>query len=150
MKTTTFPKVKLVYTLHKQYKNATKITCCGDAKNVLLDSWDMETIAHHEETKVILLNRANKVLGVAYLTVGSATGTLFDISTILQYALLANACSIIVSHNHPSGNATPSQADIDVTNKLKEACKYLDKTLLDHIIVTPFGDHFSFVDEGLL
>jgi len=98
----------------------------------------------------MLLNRANKVLGISTISNGSLSGTLVDIRIIMQYALKANAHSIIVSHNHPSGNCKPSENDLSITQKIKEAGKILDISLLDHLILTPDDTYSSFADEGLL
>jgi DNA repair protein RadC len=81
---------------------------------------------------------------------GGLTGTVADIRLILGIALKACACNIIISHNHPSGNLKPSGADQELTNKLKEAGKLIDITLLDHIILSPEGSFYSFADEGLI
>ncbi len=82
------------------------------------------------------LNRANQVIGLLDLSTGSTTGTIADPRLIFCAALKGNACGIIVAHNHPSGNLSASQADIALTNKLKEAGKFLEIQLLDHIIIT--------------
>lgn len=97
----------------------------------------------------MLLNRANKVLGYYLVSIGGLTGTVVDQRIIFQVALKANACSIILAHNHPSGQLTPSQADIDLTKKIVSAGQFLDITVLDHIILTA-ENSYSFADEGLM
>jgi DNA repair protein RadC len=103
----------------------------------------------HEEFWVLYLNRANKVIDQARITQGGITGTIFDIKLILKSALDRLASSIIICHNHPSGNPKPSEQDIKITQKLKEAVQVFEISLLDHIIVTD-SDCYSFADNGIL
>ena len=126
-----------------------KITGSKDAHNVLRQYWDTDKLELVEQFKVMLLNRANQVIGLLDLSTGSTTGTIADPRLIFCTALKGNACGIIVAHNHPSGNLSASQADIALTNKLKEAGKFLEIQLLDHIIITA-DSYTSFADEGLL
>lgn len=103
----------------------------------------------HEEFHVIYMNRANKVLQTKCMSQGGISGTVADVRLILREALVCRASSLILVHNHPSGQLKPSKADIDLTRKIKEACLHLDLSVLDHVIV---GDnaYFSFADEGLI
>ncbi len=126
-----------------------KISGSKDAYNVLFENWDSSKIEFVEQFKVLLMNTANKVLGIFEVSTGSATGTVADPKLIFAAAIKANACGIILAHNHPSGNLQPSQADIDLTRKVKEGGKLLEIQVLDHLILTVDG-HFSFADEGLL
>ncbi|HLW06174.1 MAG TPA: DNA repair protein RadC [Marinilabiliaceae bacterium] len=103
----------------------------------------------HEEFWIIMLNRANKIITRYNVSKGGLTGTVIDVRLILKKALEVYAASMIISHNHPSGNLTPSDADIKITKKIKEAGTIMDIPVLDHIIVTDNG-YFSFADEGLL
>lgn len=103
----------------------------------------------HEEFWITLLNRANKVRHRFNISKGGITGTVIDVRLILKKALENNASSIVLCHNHPSGNTQPSDADIQITKKLKEAGKIMEIPVLDHLIVTENG-YFSFADEGLL
>ena len=103
----------------------------------------------HEEFWIILLNRAHKVLDTEKISQGGLTGTVIDTRMILKYALEKRATSIIISHNHPSGNTKPSEADINITRKIKKAAEIMDITLLDHLIVAG-KSYLSFADEGLL
>ncbi len=98
---------------------------------------------------VIFLNRANKINHLQIMSKGGLTGTVADPRVILKKALEEDAVSLILSHNHPSGNLKPSRADQDVTQQIKEAAKFFDIRLLDHIIVSDTG-YFSFADEGML
>jgi DNA repair protein RadC len=97
----------------------------------------------------MLLNRANKVLGILEVSTGGVSGTVADPKVIFAAALKGNASGIIVAHNHPSGNLAASRADVDLTRKLKEAGKFLEIQVLDHVIVTT-EKYFSFADEGLM
>ena len=109
----------------------------------------MDTIEYRESMKLVLLNRANKVLGVYNLSEGGIDGTYCDVRQILQIALLSNASGVIMSHNHPSGNTTPSIADEKLTTQVKQACDIMNIRLLDHLIVT-LESYYSFTDEGLI
>jgi len=103
----------------------------------------------HEEFWLLLLNRANRVLGRFKVSQGGLSGTVIDTRIILKKALDNLASSIIVCHNHPSGNQQPSDADVKITEKLKKAAEMLEIKLLDHIIVAD-KSYFSFADEGLI
>jgi len=116
---------------------------------VLLANWDSSTIEFVEQFKVVLLNRANRVIGIFNLSAGGTTGTVAEPKLVFASSILRNASSIILAHNHPSGNLKPSSADIDLTKKLKEAGKLLDIPVLDHLIVTTEG-YYSFADDGMI
>ena len=103
----------------------------------------------HEEFWLLMLNRANRILGKYKVSQGGLAGTVIDTRIILKKALDNLACSIIVCHNHPSGNHQPSDADVKITEKLKRASEMLEIKLLDHVIVTD-KSYFSFADEGLI
>jgi len=103
----------------------------------------------HEEFHIIYLNNSNKVIRKMQLSKGGITGTLVDVRLALRMALEIGATSIILCHNHPSGNLNPSSADKQLTQKLKAAGESLDIKILDHLIVTE-RSYFSFADEGLL
>lgn len=102
-----------------------------------------------EQFWIILMNRANAVIKVHNISQGGVSGTVADPKTIFKEALDKLACSLILVHNHPSGNLKPSEADIRLTKKLKEAGQTLDLPVLDHIIFADEG-YLSFADEGLL
>lgn len=103
----------------------------------------------HEVFAVIFLNRANRIKHFEIISSGGMTGTVADPRIILKKALEEEAVSIILSHNHPSGNLRPSKADQDLTEKIKHAAKYFDIQVLDHIIVSNEG-YYSFADEGVI
>ena len=124
-----------------------KVSGSKDAYNILLENWDRSKIEFVEQFKVLLLNRANKALGIFEVSNGSATGTVADPKLIFAAAIKSNACGIILAHNHPSGNLQPSQADLDLTKKVKEGGKLLEIQILDHLIITTEG-YYSFADES--
>ena len=103
----------------------------------------------HEEFWILLLNRANHVLDRIRISQGGITGTVIDARIILKHAIERLACSIILCHNHPSGNLKPSDADISITRKIHESCRTMDIQVLDHIIIAD-NSYFSFSDEGLI
>jgi DNA repair protein RadC len=98
---------------------------------------------------IMLLNRANRVIGVYKVSNGGLTGTVADIRLIFVAALKAAAGSIILAHNHPSGNLNPSGEDSRLTQKIKDAGKLLDIQVLDHLILSKEG-YFSFADQGMI
>lgn len=102
-----------------------------------------------EKFAILLLDRANGIIGIRWISTGGASGTVADPKLIFQTALKAHACSVILCHNHPSGNMKPSQNDIDLTNKLKAAGKALDLQVLDHLILGD-DEYYSFADESLM
>jgi DNA repair protein RadC len=104
---------------------------------------------HHEEFWVLLLNRANRLIKKHQISQGGVAGTVADPKIIFKLAISELASGIILAHNHPSGNLTASQADIDLTKKLREAGKLLEIQVLDHLIVAG-QKYFSFADEGML
>jgi len=103
----------------------------------------------HEEFWVLLLNRANFVIGKHFISKGGQAGTVVDPKIIFKVAIEQNASSIVLAHNHPSGNLTASEADIKITKQLIEAGKILEITVYDHLIIS---DHsfLSMADEGLI
>lgn len=126
-----------------------KITGSKDAYEVLKKSWDDSKLELVEQFKAMFTNRANKVLGIYEVSTGGIAGTVADPRLIFVAALKVGASGVILSHNHPSGNLKPSQADIDLTRKIKEAGRFLEIQLMDHVILTSEG-YFSFADEGLV
>jgi DNA repair protein RadC len=103
----------------------------------------------HEEFWVLLLNRNNLVIDKMLVSQGGLSGTVIDVRIILKSAIEKLASSIVLCHNHPSGNLIPSEADKDITKKIKEAGKHMDIPVIDHLIIA--NDlYFSFADEGLI
>ena len=100
-----------------------------------------------EQFWTLYLNNSNKVLSKQKISEGGMTGTVVDIRLILKRALELNATAMVLSHNHPSGTLLPSQADVMITEKIKNAAQYMDIKLLDHLIITD-QSYFSFADQG--
>ncbi|MFZ6009519.1 MAG: JAB domain-containing protein [Bacteroidota bacterium] len=126
-----------------------KITHSKDSYEFLKKIFDKNTIQLQESFVVLYLNRANQILGYYKHSVGGIAGTVADPRIIFATGVASASSGIILSHNHPSGNLTPSQADIDLTRKIKEGGRLLEIQLLDHLIVTKAG-YYSFADEGLI
>ena len=103
----------------------------------------------HEEFHVIYLNRANSIVGVEQISKGGISGTVADGKVIYRKALIHQASAMILSHNHPSGQLKPSQADLKLTRSLISFGKMIDIQILDHLIITN-DNYFSFADEGLM
>ena len=103
----------------------------------------------YEVFAVLFLNKANKINHFEIISRGGITGTVADPRIILKKALEEDATSVVLCHNHPSGNLKPSRADEDLTQKIKQAAKFFDIIVLDHIIVSEEG-YYSFADEGIL
>lgn len=141
--------VSLVYRSKVKASERPKVKCSRDAYDLFIDSWDLDTIEHVEEFKMLLLNRANTVLGIMTVSRGGISGTVTDVRIILQAAIKTNSSGIIVCHNHPSGNLTPSETDSNITRKIKDACAIMDIQLLDHLIIDS-DDLYSFADNGIL
>jgi DNA repair protein RadC len=128
------------------YREKAVITSSSDVANYL------QTLLKdykHEVFAVLFLNRANKINHFQIISEGGITGTVADPRIILKKALEEDAVSLILCHNHPSGSLKPSRADEELTLKIKEAAKYLDIKVLDHLIVSEDG-YYSFADEGML
>ena len=99
---------------------------------------------------VMYLNNNNSVINIVQLSSGGITGTVVDVRLLFRHAFICKATSILLCHNHPSGSNKPSNADKDLTTKIKNASKFLDINLLDHIIISSDKCYYSFSDEGVL
>ncbi len=139
--------ISVNYSPKRKYSEMPKVTCSNDAVELLRSIWS-DQIEYREEFVILCLNRANKVLGYSRISSGGTTGTVADPKIIFQIALKSNASSIILAHNHPSGNTDPSDSDTKLTTKLKSAGILLDIPVLDHIILTS-ESFYSFADEEL-
>ena len=131
-----------------QRKN-THIITSKQAYEELINFFPKATISLQEHFVVMYLNRTNLVLGVYQLSKGGITSTVVDIRLIFSVALKIAATQIILAHNHPSGALKPSKADIEITNKIREAGRILDICLIDHLIISPHKEYYSLVDNGL-
>ncbi len=141
--------IQLYYRQKVKPSQMPKVTGSKDAYDILLKGWDQDKISLQEQFKMLVLNRAHKVLGQLEVSTGGVSGTIADPKLIFIAALKANASGIIVAHNHPSGNLTASQSDIDLTRKLTAAGKLLEIQMLDHLIITTEG-YYSFADNGMM
>jgi DNA repair protein RadC len=130
-------------------KNMVAIKSSGDIYNQVSFLADYE----EEEFWIILMSRANKIKKQFMLSRGGCTGTVVDIKLILREAIMCKAESIALVHNHPSGNTRPSEQDLTITSKVKQAAKIQELNLIDHVIVAGAdnkGKYYSFADEGAL
>lgn len=141
--------VKLSYRSRVRPSERPLVSSSIDCHNVLKANWDAGKLEFVEQFKVMLLNRANRVLGIYELSTGGVAGTVADPKLVFVAALKACASSIVLCHNHPSGNTKPSAADLQLTKKMKQAGELLDIVVLDHIILTS-ESYYSMADEGLL
>lgn len=126
-----------------------QVTKIGDSKDAFYILQPIVGDLEHEEFWVIYVNNANTVLHKAQLSKGGLTGTLVDVRIILKQALELAAVGLILAHNHPSGTLKPSQADIMITEKVKNAANALDIQVLDHLIITQ-KEYYSFAENQLL
>jgi hypothetical protein len=140
------PEIKLEFHRTETYG---KVTTSVETASLLRSLFSDRTIEMQEQAIVLYLNRAMDVIGFYHHTTGGTTGTVMDVKLILATALKSLSSTIIIAHNHPSGQLKPSGADIQITKKIKEAAKLMDIILADHIIITNDG-YYSFADEGLV
>jgi DNA repair protein RadC len=145
------PEITIKVNFDKKVKKTelVQITSSDSVVKVLRKVFNADTFDWTEEFILLCLNRQNTVVGFYKVSSGGISGTIADPRVIFTTALNCLATSIIIAHNHPSGNLQPSQADKEITTKIKEAGKMLDIRLLDHIILTDTG-YYSFMDEGNL
>jgi len=108
----------------------------------------MEDLSH-EEFWILFLNRANRVTGRMKISQGGVSGTVTDVRIVMKKAIETLASGLVICHNHPSGNTSPSDSDIRITQKIKEAGALMDIQLLDHLIVAG-KDYYSFADNGAM
>lgn len=141
--------VELIYRNKVRPSDRPKVYTAATAYEILMASWDMNKIELVEQCYIMLLDRAKNCLGLSLASTGGVSGCVVDPKIVFAKALKARASSIIVSHNHPSGNLTPSRPDIALTRKLRDGARLLDLDLDDHLIVTRHG-YYSFNDDGLI
>lgn len=143
-----FAEITVSYRRRKRFDSMPQVHSSEDANELLRKIWS-KRMEHVEETYMLLLNRANRVLGYTQISQGGVHGTVVDIKVVFQTALMGNASGIIIAHNHPSGNLEPSLADKVLTRNLREAGEIITIQLLDHLILTKEG-YYSMADEGHL
>lgn len=141
--------VELIYKSKVPPSKRAKISSPEDAYRLLIRVWDENKIELLEQFKVIYLNQAKHVLAIYNLSTGGLTSTVVDPRFVVLVGLKLNARSIILSHNHPSGNLEPSRADKLLTEKLENACNFFDIELDDHMIVSK-ENFSSFAVRGLI
>jgi len=144
---TNISEISLTYKRKVKALDRPQISCSKDAEKLFRENWNDLTINLYEEFKILLLDRNNKCMGIVPISQGGVSGTLVDAKLVFVSALKARACSLILGHNHPSGNLTPSQADILLTKRLVKGARYLDLKILDHIILSD-EDYNSFADNN--
>jgi len=127
-----------------------KISTSQQVYSLMKQAYYENNINHHEQFWIVLLNAANRVLGICKIGEGGINHVNVDIRIIFQCALKANAVRVILVHNHPSNEVNPSADDKDFTKKAVESGKLLNINIIDHIIVTSSNGYFSFCDEGIL
>ena len=145
----TVAEIELIYKTTVKPSQRPQLKTSQDCYEVLKFTWDENKIEFVEQFKVILLNKAQRVLGIYEMSTGGVSGTVADPRLIFIAALKANAVNIVLSHNHPSGNLQPSKADEELTYKIKQCGILLEIKVLDHIIISSEG-YFSFADEGYI
>ena len=139
--------IKLVYKPKYPAKSRPVIDSSKKGYEILKSHWDDGLMQFLEQFKIILLNNANRVLGIFEVSLGGINGVMVDQRVVFAAAIKANASQMILSHNHPSGNLQPSSQDRQLTKLLVEGGKILNIKIIDHIIVSVDG-YYSFSDEG--
>lgn len=137
------------YKTMPQMKDVEPICTSLDMHKYLRSIWNADQIEYREEFKIIMLTRKNQPIGYVTIGVGGQAGVVADPKIIFSHALLAGSASIILAHNHPSGNLNPSQQDLQLTKKVVQAGLFLDIPVLDHVIITE-DSYYSFADAGIL
>ena len=127
----------------------TQIRSCGQAERFFRSILPADVIEHHEEMWVVYMNYNNRPIGFMQSSKGNISGTVADAKGIVQSALMCNASGVMLMHNHPSGNKTPSDQDINITRQIKQALSLFDIKLVDHIILT-LDSYTSMAEEGLM
>ena len=147
----TVGKIKLTYETFIPIKDRYKISESKEVYKHIYKIYDKSTIELKESFYLTLFNRANLFNGFVEISTGSSVGTCVDVKHIITSVCESNSSACIISHNHPSGNLTPSKSDRIITTKIKEALKFVEVQLLDHIIVSPEpSEYYSFADSGEL
>ena len=141
--------IKISYKPTVAPSNQAKIKCSQDAYLQIKPFFDPKLMNIKEEAVALFLSRSNRIKGGFKVSSGGITGTVVDISLILGIALKCLAKGIVLAHTHPSGELKPSKADLEITQRFKEAARIMDITLIEHLILSTEG-YLSFADEGLL
>lgn len=142
--------VELIYRNKTKVSDRPRVQTSREVYRLLKRSWDTNKIELLEQFKIVLTDRRNACIGIADISTGGVSGCVADPKIMFAIALKARATGLIMAHNHPSGALKPSQADIELTQRMVKGGKYLDITVLDHLIVTSEDKYYSFSDEGMM
>ena len=148
---TQIPEIKITLSFDKKIKKSElkTLSSSNDTVKVLREIFNADTFDWKEEVILLCTNRRNAIVGYYKVSSGGISGTVLDPKIIFTTALNCTASGIIIAHNHPSGNLTPSVEDDRITAKIKEAGKMLDINLIDSVILTDEG-YYSYIDNGKL
>ena len=149
MKKNKISEAKVVYKNKVKPSERLTISTSKDCYKAFLTVFNEDTIELKESMKALFLNNANQALAFITISDGGTDSTPMDIRQIMQCALLVNAKRLILCHNHPSGDVTPSIEDIAVTYNVRKACDVMGIELIEHLIISS-DDYFSFVGKGLM
>ncbi|MEM8526030.1 MAG: JAB domain-containing protein [Bacteroidota bacterium] len=141
--------IRLTYQSKVKAADRPQIKSSNHAYEVLRANWS-DQIGFIEEFYILLLDRSNRAMGHYLVSQGGLAGTVVDPKVVFAAALKCRATAIILAHNHPSAQLRPSNADKEITTKLRKIGDLLDLPVLDHLIISPEGGYFSFADECLL
>jgi DNA repair protein RadC len=133
--------------IESEYKQV-QINSSDEAVNYIRQFY-FDDIDIYESFFILMLNRANITIGYAKISQGGISGAVVDVRIIMKYCIDSLCSGVILSHNHPSGNVHPSEQDIAITKRLKEAGKILDVNITDHVILTK-DSYYSFVENGII
>jgi DNA repair protein RadC len=140
--------IELTYHSVPDIRQRPTITSSAISHEIFRSHWDANKMDLQEQFKILLLNRMNAPIGIVEVGTGSTTACIVDTRLVFAAALKANATSIVLAHNHPSGNLKPSDADIKLTERFIAAGKILDVAVLDHLIITTHS-YTSLLDRGI-
>lgn len=139
------------YSIRKKKNERTKIIRSTSAEEILRIWYDKTDLFEQKEIfTALFLTKSNDFIGLLKVSEGSATSTVVDIKYLFRAAILCNASAIILCHNHPSGNLKASEADELITKKIINAAGFADIQVIDHLILSPYGEYYSFADNGLM
>jgi DNA repair protein RadC len=141
--------VQLIYKRNSNLDHNPKVSSSKEAYALLRETWDLNRIELLEQFKILLLNNSNICMGISDVSTGGVSSCIVDPRIVFATALKANAATIILAHNHPSGGLRPSESDLNLTKKLVGAGKLLNIDVVDHLIITP-KSYYSMGDNGLM
>jgi DNA repair protein RadC len=142
--------ISISYTQKIKNNNRQRLNSSVEVANYLRSLWNPDTISIYESFVVLMLNNSIRVNGFYTLSTGGINATCADIRILFAIVLKSLSTGIILAHNHPSGNLNPSESDKNLTQKVIKAGKLFDIKTLDHVILMPENNYFSFADEGLI